>query len=76
MWWKKPNELQKRVKELLNTMTPDEAVRFCLLKEVETRHKAEEISKRYQDEYLQNRKQQDEWKKLADFIINSKQNIK
>lgn len=72
MFFKRNNDLREMANELLKTMTPDDAVKHCYVKQIETRKIGEEMSKRYMDEYLSNRKEQDKWKRVADFIINSK----
>jgi hypothetical protein len=72
MWWKKPNELQKRASELVKTMGHADAVKFCITNELDCRHEAEKISKRYRQEYLDNRKSQTEWRQLADLINKMK----
>ena len=72
MIFKRKNDLRVMANELLKTMTPNDAVKHCYVKQIETRKIGEEMSKRHMEEYLSNRKEQDKWKKLADFIINSK----
>lgn len=76
MIFKTNSELSIMMNELLKTMTPGDAVKHCYVKQIETRKIGEEMSKRHMEEYLSNRKEQDKWKRLADFIINYEKHTK
>lgn len=76
MWWHKRNELHKRAKDLLRDMTVDEAVKFCVAKQIEAKVDAARINERYRIEYVENLKKQHDWRDLANYISNSKLNTK
>lgn len=69
----KPNDNPKIVaKNLLMAMPYKEAQKFCVMKEIEARHKVEELSKRHMEEYLTARKELEKWRRVTSYISNTK----
>lgn len=73
----KPNDNPKIVaKNLLMAMPYKEAQKFCVMKEIEARHKVEELSKRHMEEYLTARKEKSGEESLVIFLTPKIQKMK
>lgn len=72
MWPKRKNEWEKQAKQLIKERGAADALLYCRKIQIEYQIQAEEIKKKWMDEYMVNRKLHDEWRKIATIIENLK----